>query len=67
MLENFTDLDYLKITITVVSLVSLYLFRRRIQKIISDILIGGDSNRYNGKTVSEIMDQVESRLDEVIG
>ena len=65
MLENFTDMDYLKIAITVVSVVSLYLFRRQIQKVMSDMIVGGDTTRYNGKQVSEILKDVESRLDEV--
>ena len=66
MFESFTDMDFLKIAITVVSVISLYLFRRRIIKIVSDIIVGGDTTRYNGKQVSEIMEDVESRLDEVI-
>lgn len=66
MFENFTDLDWLKVAITVISIVSLYLFRRQIQKVVSDIIVGGDTARYNGKSVSDIMKDVETRLDEVI-
>lgn len=66
MLENFTNTDWLKVIITVVSIISLYLFRRQIQKIVSDIIVGGDTARYNEKSVSDIIKDVEARLDEVV-
>lgn len=66
MFENFTSIDWLKIIITIISIVSLYLFRRKIQKIIADIIVGGDTARYNERSVSDIMRDVENRLDMVI-
>lgn len=67
LFESFTDIDWLKIAITVVSIVSLYLFRRQIQKVVADLIVGGDTARYNGKSVSDIMKDVDARLSEVIG
>lgn len=66
MFENFTDMDWIKVGVTVVSFVSLWLFRRKILKVVTDTIVGGDTERYNGKAVSDIMKDVESRLDEVV-
>ena len=66
MLE-FTLVDFAKIAIAVASIVSLYYFRRQIAKIISDLVAGGDTAKYQGRTVSDIMEDLDERLKEVIG
>lgn len=59
-------IDIIKILITVVSLISLYLFRRQITKVVTDVMTGQDSSRYDGKTPSDIMEDIDRRLEEVI-
>lgn len=63
---DFTWIDLLKIMITVVSCFSLWYFRRGIVKVITDIMIGGDSSKYNGRNVSDILEDVDTRLNEVL-
>ena len=66
MLE-FTWVDWIKILIAVASIISIYYFRRQISKLIADLITGSDTMKYQGKTVSEIVDEVDKRLKEVIG
>lgn len=58
--------DILKIAVTVASCISLIYFRRSIVKAVTDIIIGGDTSRYTDKTASEIVAEVDSRLNEVL-
>ena len=60
-------IDLVKIAITGASVLFLYLFRRKIVKTVTDVMIGGDSSKYDGKSVSDILDDVDGRLGEVIG
>ncbi len=59
-------IDWLKIGVTVVSCLSLWYFRRKIVKTVTDIMIGGDSSKYEGKLVSEILENIDTRLNEVL-
>ena len=60
-------IDVIKIIITGASVLFLYLFRRKIAKIVTDVMIGGDSSKYDGKSVSDILDDINVRLGEVVG
>ncbi|WP_400234357.1 hypothetical protein [Methanomethylophilus alvi] len=60
-------IDVIKIIITGASVLFLYLFRRKIVKIVTDVMIGGDSSKYDGKSVSDILDDINVRLGEVVG
>ena len=62
-----SDLDLFRIVIvTIVSMVTLFLFKRRIKKIITDLVIGSDTSEYQDVTVPEMRDRIESRMDEVL-
>ena len=55
-----------KIGAVVVSGIVLYIFRRDIIKIVTDIVVGGDTKEYVGKDLNEIKLRTESRIDEVL-
>lgn len=57
---------WLKIGITLFSLVSLYLFRRKIMKVVMDFLVGEDTERYHNLSLNEILKESETRIDEVL-
>jgi len=59
-------IDAVKITVTVVSLISLYLFRRQITKVVTDIMTGQDTSKYERSTPSDIIDGIDRRLEEVL-
>ena len=62
-----SDLDFYRIVIvTVVSMVTLFLFKRRIKKLITDLVIGSDTSEYQDVTVPEMRDRIEQRMDEVL-
>lgn len=62
-----SDLNFYRIIIvTLISMVTLFLFKRRIKKIITDLVIGSDTSEYQDVTVSEMRDRIEQRMDEVL-
>lgn len=62
-----SDLNFYRIIIvTVISAVTLFLFKRRIKKIITDLVIGSDTSEYQDVTVPEMRDRIEQRMDEVL-
>ena len=62
-----SDLNFYRIIIvTVISAVTLFLFKRKIKKVITDLVIGSDTSEYQDITVSEMRDRIESRMDEVL-
>lgn len=62
-----SDLNFYRIVIvTIASMVTLFLFKRRIKKIITDLVIGSDTSEYQDVTVPEMRDRIESRMDEVL-
>ncbi len=62
-----SDLNFYRIIIvTLVSMVTLFLFKRRIKKIITDLVIGSDTSEYQDVTVPEMRDRIEQRMDEVL-
>lgn len=56
----------LKIGGVVLSTILLYRFRRDILKIVTDIVVGGDTREYVGKDLNEIKGRVDSRIEEVL-
>lgn len=58
--------DLLKIGVSIVSIVSIYIFRRQIKKMLTDLVIGGDTSKYVDKSVSEISESIDSRLSEML-
>ncbi len=56
----------LKIGAVIVSGIILYRFRRDIVKIVTDIVVGGDTKEYVGKDLNEIRQRTESRIEEVL-
>ena len=62
-----SDLNFYRIIIvTVISMVTLFLFKRRIKKVLTDLVIGSDTSEYQDVTVPEMRDRIESRMDEVL-
>ena len=62
-----SDLNFYRIIIvTVISAVTLFLFKRRIKKVITDLVIGSDTSEYQGVSVPEMRDRIEQRMDEVL-
>lgn len=57
---------YRVLIVTIVSMVTLLLFKRGIKKIISDLVIGSDTSEYQELSISEMRDRIESRMDEVL-
>lgn len=60
-------LEILVIFILVIVSVSILLFHKRISRRIMDIMTGGDSSQYEGKTVDELIENIDNRLREVVG
>lgn len=62
-----SDLNFYRIVIvSIVSMVTLFLFKRRIKKVITDLVIGSDTSEYQDVTVPDMRDRIESRMDEVL-
>ena len=62
-----TQIDLLRIVVvTCVSALILWLFKRQIRKVVTDLVVGSDSAEYQDLSVSEIKDRIESRMDEVL-
>lgn len=62
-----SDLNFYRIIIvTLISMVTLFLFKRRIKKIITDLVIGSDTSEYQDVIVPEMRDRIEQRMDEVL-
>lgn len=67
MTMDTSDLNlYKMIIVTVISAVTLFLFKRKIKKVITDLVIGSDTSEYQDITVPEMRDRIESRMDEVL-
>ena len=56
----------LKIAAIGISGLVLYRFRRDIIKVVTDIIVGGDTKEYVGKDVVEIRERIEERMDGVL-
>ena len=62
-----SDLNFYRIIIvTVISAVTLFLFKRRIKKVITDLVIGSDTSEYQDVSVPEMRNRIEQRMDEVL-
>ncbi len=62
-----SDLNFYRIiAVTIISMVTLFLFKRRIKKVLTDLVVGSDTSEYQDVTVPEIRDRIEERMDEVL-
>lgn len=57
---------YRIIIVTIISMVTLFLFKRKIKKVVTDLVIGSDTSEYQDITVPEMRDRIEARMDEVL-
>ena len=57
---------YRIIIVTIISMVTLFLFKRKIKKVVTDLVIGSDTSEYQDVTVPEMRDRIEQRMDEVL-
>lgn len=60
-------MEVLGISILAFILISVLLFRKRIANWVTDIMTGGDSSKYEDKTVDELIEKIDDRLREVVG
>lgn len=59
--------DVLRILIvTCASLVALYIFKRQIKKVVTDLVVGSDTQEYQDQSIADIRDRIEERLDKVL-
>ncbi len=54
------------VAVTAASMVILWIFKRQIRKVVSDLVIGSDTAEYQDLEITEIRDRIESRMDEVL-
>ncbi|MFA6710863.1 MAG: hypothetical protein WCR83_06040 [Candidatus Methanomethylophilaceae archaeon] len=66
MIIDITTADIIKTAAVIISAIILILFKKQIKKIVSDMLIGGDSVKYREKTKEEILGDVNNRINEVL-
>ena len=64
-MDEETLMLILKIGITVGSLILLWTFKKNIMNILNDIVNIG-TNKYKGKSVDEIREEMEMKMDEVL-
>ncbi len=57
---------YRIIIVTIISMVTLFLFKRKIKKVVTDLVIGSDTSEYQDVTIPEMRDRIEQRMDEVL-
>ncbi len=57
---------YRIIIVTIISMVTLFLFKRKIKKVVTDLVIGSDTSEYQDVSVPEMRDRIEQRMDEVL-
>lgn len=55
-----------KIGITIASLVFLWIFKKHIMRLVTDLIVGGDTKVYEDKTYDQIRSDMERKLDEVL-
>ena len=64
---DMSEIDLLRVIIvTCVSMIILWVFKRQIRKVVTDLVTGSDSTEYQDLTISEIRDRIETRMDEVL-
>ena len=62
-----TVYDLLRVIIvTAVSMLLLWIFKRQIRKVVTDLVVGSDTAEYQDVTVTDLRDRIESRMDEVL-
>lgn len=54
------------IIVTAVSMLLLWIFKRQIRKVVTDLVVGSDTAEYQDVTVTDLRDRIESRMDEVL-
>ena len=57
---------YRIIIVTIISMVTLFLFKRKIKKVVTDLVIGSDTSEYQDVSVPEMRDRIERRMNEVL-
>ena len=56
----------LRIAIVLFSVILVYRFKGEIIKVITDIIVGGDTKEYVGKDLTEIKNRIDERMEEVL-
>ena len=61
------DWDILRVVlVTCASAIVLFIFKRQIKKVVTDLVVGSDTNEYQDLSVTDIRDRIEDRLDKVL-
>ena len=63
--ENTTWL-IIKIIATVGSVLLLLIFKKQLVRMITNVVVGGDSESYEGKTYTEVREEIEKKMDRVL-
>ncbi len=63
---TFDEVDMIKIAIAVGSVIALYLFRRKINLLVTDFIANGGASRHENESSEEIIERIEARIEEVI-
>lgn len=59
--------DLLRIVaVTCASAITLFIFKRQIKKVVTDLVVGSDTKEYQDLSVTEVRDRIEERLDRVL-
>lgn len=59
--------DILRVVlVTAISMILLWVFKRQIRKVVTDLVVGSDTAEYQDTSISDLRDRIESRMDEVL-
>ncbi len=54
------------VVVTCVSMIILWVFKRQIRKVVTDLVTGSDTAEYQDLEISDLRDRIEERMDEVL-
>ena len=55
-----------KIGATVGSFILLWVFKKQLIKMVTDVVVGSDTTEYEGRNYTDIRDGMEAKMDEVL-
>ena len=55
-----------KIGVTVGSFVLLFIFKNQLIRMVSNVIVGSETEEYEGKTFAEVRENVEKKMDRVL-
>ena len=55
-----------KIGATVISFVLLFIFKNQLIRMVTNVVVGSETEGYEGRTFTEVRDSVEKKMDKVL-